>query len=736
MNRIISYFRVTFFFIVALSSVSTQAAEKQVEKEMVIAQMNSCVNTLTNIINNKSMTVLEHETDQLLNNLTIEQIVGLYEIADFREELIDAIGKLGITEEERSLLKRINSIKQDNLKWQAFSSALSNTMMITGGGNISLQAGFQALVTVARTAVEFKVAENEQQIEDLQAMWELRKSDLNEFITLRKQALSIIFSLYQKYNLKESDRLTEQTSQLFQNIISDYDPQRMVRLLDDNFNKFGHIADYYYYLGMGYIDMNNIPKAMSAFANYERLYSQAPIYRINEKSGLISLVKLAYLTNLSNAEIEKELNNALINLPNNTMAYIQCATVYDKVLNNPNKALSILRSALDNMMISDKAAIITAASTILPKLSNQGKEYKDFMNAYNSQQSIDMNAALNMCIATEYDIFDFLSENIEFSNLYQRVLFIGPKKFGDKITLTHSKVYSLELSNVDMFIEQHKDDEITVSKYIIQDKTAVSLEEIEKIDAFKSNPNLKYLYMWSCGENLFQIKDNLDYNAITNENFPRQSEFTLNEKDIKKIVKFLKKHHKKSVKTELIAKKYITATEKKKEIGINVAVAYLSAGPGLIGYHTVKYIANKPDATFVKFVFNNDIRNIIVCYQWDKENNRLEPYCTEYQGETYFAGVSNENLTLEEETETDNKKSWWHRLWSSDDKKVKAKPQKSEDSKKKSWWHRLWNSENDAEKDENTAEQKKEQPESDANKEKSWWNIFRRSDKAEDVEKE
>lgn len=661
MNRTISYFRVTFFFHLALFSISTQAAEKQVEKEMVIAQMNSCVNTLTNIINNKSMTVLEHETDQLLNNLTIEQIVGLYEIADFREELIDAIGKLGITEEERSLLKRINSIKQDNLKWQAFSSALSNTMVITGGGNIGLQAGFQALVTVARTAVEFKVAENEQQIEELQAMWELRKSDLNTFVSLRKQALSIIFSLYQKYNLKESDRLTEQTSQLFQKIISDPDPQRMVRLLDDNFNKFGHIADYYYYLGMGYVDMNNIPKAMSAFANYERLYNQAPIYRINEKSGLISLVKIAYLTNLSNAEIEKELNNALINLPNNTIAYIQCATVYDKVLNNPNKALSILRSALDNMMTPDKAAIITAASTFLSKTSKD-EEYKEFITAYKSQRNVDINAALNMCIATEYDIFDFLSENLEFSNLYKRVFFIGPKKFGDKITLTLSNAYSLDLSNVDMFIEQHKNEEITVSKYIIQDKTAVSLEEIEKIGAFKSYPELKYLYMSSCGENLFQIKDNLDYKAILKNNAPydRQLQFTLHKKDLKKIVKFLKKYTKKSVETELIAKKYRTSTEKKKEI-INGVKAYV-LGP-------IGYLTDKSDATFVKFVFNNDIRNLIVCYQWDKETDGLVPYYSEYQGEIYLINAGAENSTPEENVTKDNKKSWWQRLWNSDNKK-------------------------------------------------------------------
>lgn len=81
------------------------AQPQSVDKDMVVAQMNSCVNTLTNIINNKSMTVLEHETDQLLNNLTMQQIVGIPEIADFRTDLIEKIGKLQITEEEKKYYK-------------------------------------------------------------------------------------------------------------------------------------------------------------------------------------------------------------------------------------------------------------------------------------------------------------------------------------------------------------------------------------------------------------------------------------------------------------------------------------------------------------------------------------------------------------------------------------------------------------------------------------------------------
>lgn len=99
MKRIIT---AIFTIILSIFPISILA----VENELVVAQMNSCVNTLTNIINNKSMSVLEHETDQLLNNLTIQHIVGLPEIAEFRVDLIDAIGSLGITEEEKSLLRR------------------------------------------------------------------------------------------------------------------------------------------------------------------------------------------------------------------------------------------------------------------------------------------------------------------------------------------------------------------------------------------------------------------------------------------------------------------------------------------------------------------------------------------------------------------------------------------------------------------------------------------------------
>lgn len=641
-----------------------------VDNELVIAQMNSCVNTLTNIINNKSMEVLEHETDQLLNNLTIQHIVELPEIADFRVDLIDAIGALGITEEEKALLQRINSIRQDNLKWQALSGALSNTMMLTGGGNTGAQLGFQALLTAARGAVEYKTASNEQNIEELQAMWELRKEDMKTFVNLRKEALAIIFSLYQKYNLKESDRLTEQTSQQFQNIISNPDPRKMVRLLHDNKDKFSHLADYYYYLGMGYLDMGQKENAYKAFDRYEDLYYKAPIYRLDEKSGLIALARLTDIDNLNEEEIEKNINKVIMNLPSNSMAIIQCAAVYDRIQNNPRKALAILRRALDSDDTIDKTAIIVAASTLLPRISSNDKEYRAFVEAFNNQSYIDFDAYLNMLVAMKANIWDFLGKTFSIKGLASRPWYRSKWNFGygflcdrsvdvgKKITFSFPLEYNIDLSRVKMWVEKHKGNKVTLTQYDLRNKNYVSLKEIEKVGCFKSNPNLKFLYMESTEtEGEYRIKPNLDYSAIEREDFPRQSEFNLSEKDLKNIVKFLKKHSGDRSESSIEATR---GKGKKRNVKIH-DIDFVVRGDS-IDLTSIKNTELQDGTTYVKFKLD-DVRDIEICYKYDNKNEKLIPCYITIQGKKYFADRS----YLSEfgyEGPTDTKETaWYKKAW-------------------------------------------------------------------------
>lgn len=633
MNKISKFFFLLNFVVVGLSTLKASGAGvSAVNNELVVSQMNTCINILTNINNNKSLAVLDHESDQLLNNLTMQQIVGLPEIKDWRVDLVDAITKLEITQEERNLLNRISSIQQNSLKWQAFNNALNNTMLVTGGGNTGIQLGFQALLTGARTAVEYKTTQNDMQVAQLQAMWELRKEDIKTILELRKRAFDITYSLYKKYNLKESDRLTEQTAQQFNQIISGANPAKMVRQLTDNYAKFSHLADYYYYLGMGYIDTKNIRQGLLNLNKYESLYKKAPIYRINEKLGIISLTRLAYIRNLKPEQIEREIKSIRENLPSNAMAVVQCAFAYARLMNNPQKGLSLLRIALDDNSVTDKAAIILAASTLMPKVPNNTQVYKDFLSAYSNQRPIDLDAALNVCMARGYDIFKFLKNKVVAQKIGSRVLKVGDYKIKDKIKFYCSKRYVPNISNIRMYVEDYGEDEVKVSEYGLEETGCVKLSEINKKNEFKQNPNLKYLFFNSLGGDKFKVKSGLNYNSILDGTFARLDNFTLTDKDRKDIVKFLQKQGDKSSNIEVVAKKYKTYTNKTKNV-VKQGVNYTLVGQA---YNAVKTYLRTQNKVLVKFTFNGS-RKLLVCYKFDKKNGKLVPCYTQYQGKTYFA---------------------------------------------------------------------------------------------------
>ena len=160
-------------------------------RALVIAQMNYCIHSLTNIIENNSINVLAHELNQLLNNLTITEVVDLEEVESFRRSMLSDINELQITNEERNLMNRIK-VKQNNLmKWQALSNALNSfSFLLSGNGGttspkaMAIQGASIALLTAARTAIEYKTIQGQQEIEEIKQMWELRKNDLTTYVGL------------------------------------------------------------------------------------------------------------------------------------------------------------------------------------------------------------------------------------------------------------------------------------------------------------------------------------------------------------------------------------------------------------------------------------------------------------------------------------------------------------------------------------------------------------------------
>lgn len=613
--RVKLFFTILFFLVIALNAKGQVKSDKD---DNVVVQMNYCINTLTNIIHNKSMAVLEHESDQLVNNLTMEQIIGLYEIKDFRIDLMDAVSKFQITEEERLLMKRIQSIKRDNQKWAALSNALNPTMLLTGGGKgMGPQVAFQVLLTAARTAVEYKTMQGEQNIEELQAMWELRKEDMQTINELRKTAQEIVFELYNKYNLKENDRLTESTANLFNEYISEENAAKRIRILEDNANIYNQIPEFYYHLGMAYLDQNDYSNAKIHFSKYLEMYKSTPFLRYDERSGCIALAILANDKGLSIDEKKNYIDMAIKNMPNNSAAILHCAMIYIYELGLVEDGFRLIRSGVDNVHASDRNLLYLAAANLLPAIKKNKDIYDAISYTFNNSNDKGYDSFITYLIYNGSDVWKNLNKLNQFSHCYSRpwyTLCLG-KKFSSKFHLTISEGVIYNENDFCIYYEKHDKNKVSIHQLKPKYRYAISEKDIDNIKCFKNNKNLKYLYVENISDGVYKLKKDIDIIKIKDETWPRQSEFVLSNDDIDDIIDFCKKFTPKSNDTELLLKKSKSA---KKVIKEHKQLKIIFFGDSLV-YEP--HHSNKQKGYYIRIVMRNGIQ---IVYKYD--DGEMVPY--------------------------------------------------------------------------------------------------------------
>jgi len=741
--------RIYFIILIAfftVSSVFGQDKTSNKNKDNVIAQMNYCMNSLVNIIHNKSMIVLEHELDQLVNNLTMEQIIGLYEINDFRTELIDAVGKFGITEEERNVMRRVQSIKRDNMKWAALSNSLDQTMLLTGNGSgFGPQMAFQILLTAARSVVEYKTMQGEQNIEELQAMWDLRKEDLQTIIDLRKKAQSTIFELYDKYNLNESDRLTESTALLFNEYITEANPAKRVRILQDNYKTYCKFPEYYYHLGMAHIDCKNYAKAKQSFITYLNMYKNAPILRYDERTGCIALTILTYEKGLSSTEKEELIDTAIKNLPSNSAAILQCAMIYIKDLKNFEKGFQLIRAGIDDPKATDRDVLFMAAANLIPCLNNKSITYNSICESFcNSYVSLDSYLTFN--IYTNKNAWKSINNVLLVNNVrpwYLSFLF-GDKKFNNEFQITVPGNISFNGNDILVYIEEHKYNKLIIKQMSQKYLNAISDEDISDVDCFKANKNLKYLFVETIIPGVYKLKDNIDIDKIKDETYPRLSEFNLPGGDIEDIVEFCLDFKRNEKNTNILFELY----NGPKESVISKISKIVKQDPlfgGMLSNALDKYLLDeitfigdslsfKPyhtkaqEGSYVRIVLQNGLQ---IMFKYNENTNELEPYLytkgkefiyanpTAKSEYTYKENDDNKELKKQDSTDKDDK-SWYSKMWNSifssdneskyDDNK-ELKKQDSTDKDDESWYSKMWNSifssDNESKKEDSQATEKR-----------------------------
>ncbi len=726
-------------YIYPMSSFAQGGNNDTASKEMVIAQMNYCINSLSNIIHNKSMEVLDHETDMLLNNLTIEHVSNLYDVVSFRSELVDKLGDLKITEEERNILKRVNEMKRSALMWQSLSSALSQTLLLVPGGmpggmpggiggliniaggsvgaeaqaiasavegaRIATQIAFMTALTAARSMVEYKSAQNEQNIGELQALWELRKNDLRDYIDLRKSAIDLEYKLYSKYHLAESDRLTESTALTFQQICSEPDAQKRLRLLENNEETYGHLLEYPYFVGMAYVDLGKYEEAKPYFSDYLQRYKKTPIFRYDEKSGCIALAMLTYDTTLSTDESMDLINKVLKNLPNVGAAAITCILKYIE-LDMPQNAYMLLCSSIDSPDMDNKDLMVMMASRLITDIKKYPSIYQSIESAIANTNLLDLNGLLAYSIADNpIAFFDECKNYISFNKVYDHPWYHfggiwGKPRIKKSFQLNIPSKYLFNIRDIYVYVESVEDGTTVIHQYAQSYKDGIPLKKIYKKGCFKSNPNLLYLFMDPLIDGEYYIvKQGLDYSKIQSGEFPGLSEYTLTDSDLKDIVKFCKKKALKDPSTYLITSKRIKTKgeEVHTELSVpNVLTANLDtmqnssnlfvSGNCDIEFYGdtitfVPYLLKTNPKNLIKVVFDG-MNKVVLSFVWDEDNpNEVNLFSVEINGVIYFGDVAEliNNIpaeeSVEEEAVQEEKESWWQRVksWFSSGKKEATK---------------------------------------------------------------
>ena len=573
-----------------LFSVLPSMFAKGTDNEIVAYQMNSCILSIYNINNSKSLDSYYKEKDRL-SMISREGYVKIEEVKEIREKIYATMQQLEITQEEREVLRQIQAIEKQGDKWKAISNGLNQVMVFVPGGGRSgnmQQAAFYALLTAARAAVDYNVSANQANIEEAKVLWKIREKDLGNIAFLNTTANEKIDEMFEKYGLKDEYELKNVKD--FVRIISISDPIKRAQNLLKNSSSFKYLNEYNYYLGMSYVEQHNYQKAKPCFDEYIRVQQMAKIYRSDSDNmlGCIMLAKLAHEVSASNVQKKSWIAQALKNMNHNGATLIECAAAYAG-MNDFESAFSLLKDGLNDDIVTDKEAIVMAITLWMDKL----RDSKYSQEVYDSVNSMIASNVDNINFST-YLYFLIKSGNKKSMSDINNLLQIKPLDGNgdidifDDIQLIFNNSYALNKDDFSIFAEEFEDDELIVKERKIEYVKGFKKEKLQKeYEILKDYPDLLYIFFdyQKLGDQYFvkksiseevtkkMLKAPASYKDFANlEISDLGNEKSTNRKHLKSLIEFVQKYNQKhrgkdNAETRLILDGTLTKVHREKEAG-------------------------------------------------------------------------------------------------------------------------------------------------------------------------
>lgn len=318
---------------IELSEVNTDSIEKEKLTQRAIALINYYTNIASSLEQSPTIEFCESQKKEILNNLKICQYQGVPELAGILQKINDALDEVKINEMDREVYMQVAALKRKNQSLQAVSNALSTPMSVID----PVSGGINAILTLARAGVDLAVAKREQEIEEKQEMWAYDKNNIQNINGLTN---SVYKTAIETANFNENINRIPETAFLKPDVANEYnailsitDPADLVSSLTVNTN-FNKVFDYYYHLGMGYVEMGEYEKAKVHFETFLKQHDNT-IFVKDPKIGMVALSRLLHEQEDLTKKGAEQLIDLMIgknkdmgHIASNDMAYLVASMTY------------------------------------------------------------------------------------------------------------------------------------------------------------------------------------------------------------------------------------------------------------------------------------------------------------------------------------------------------------------------------------------------------------------------
>lgn len=333
----------------AIKGAKTSDTKELTEEEKMRAAyaLNLCTVSISQIVDYNDLNILEQEYEGILNNLNLENFPKDEALLKILKQILDTVTFFRIQEGDKKFIEREYEQKMKNAIW----SAVPNFGLIVAGGS-----PFTMLVSLASQVgigyMNYRKQKAENSFEHDKQLWQLQRSAIEQFNALRRELFDTAWRLADKYEFKDSWRLTEKQISQYDAILMDANVYRKFSRLEAIKENFEAYPPFWYFYGHAALEIANsytdekseesnvyISVAKKSFQKFIDIYvaNNRQLLREDHLASANCLEYIGLLDAKKDRETICELLRIAVKNAGNTMDIIQfCAFGYLKIGDNVN----------------------------------------------------------------------------------------------------------------------------------------------------------------------------------------------------------------------------------------------------------------------------------------------------------------------------------------------------------------------------------------------------------------